>query len=158
MTRPDRWEQAADRDLARRQRAAGPLFASLVERKAPEAVRTRAEALVAAQAAMIANPERLARFDAQGAVDRATVAAHVSGEELAELDRRRAWCPPEACYTADFWQEECRRRGLPWSGQAAHEAFWAPIHAALEKLRGAEDARHATAGEQLDLLAPEPDR
>ena len=78
--------------------------------------------------------------------------------ELAELDRRRAWCPPEACYTADFWQEECRRRGLPWSGQATHEAFWAPIHAALEKLRGAEDARHATAGEQLDLLAPEPDR
>lgn len=147
----DRWENAADRDLARRQRDAGPLFAPLVERRDPEDVRARAEASVAKHQAALADPERAAQLEAQGATDRATVAAHVSADELAELDRRRAWCPKDAAYTADFWQEECRKRGLPWVRQAEHEAFWAPISAAVEEHRRREAARAAAAGEQLDL-------
>lgn len=151
MTRPDRWEKAAERETERRRRDAGPLFAPLVKPADPAEVKARTERIVAAHAAAIADPERHARLEAKGAVDRATVAAHVSPEELAELDRRRAWCPPDAAYTADFWQEECRRRGLPWVGQAEHEAFWAPINAAVEEHRRREEAKRAAAGEQLDL-------
>lgn len=149
--RADRWEKAADRELVRRQRDAGPLFAPLEERRDPEAVRARAEAMIAAQAAALLDPERAARLEAKGATDRATVAARVSAEELAELDRRRAWCPADAVFTADFWQGVCRRMGLPWVGQAEHEAFWAPINAAVEEHQRRKEANRAAAGEQLAL-------
>lgn len=149
--KPDRWEKAADRDLARRQRDAGPLFAHLEQRRDPAEVQTRAERIVAAHMVQLADPERHASLEAQGAVDRATVAAHVTPEELAELDRRRAWCPKDAVYTADFWQGQCRKRGLPWVGRAEHEAFWAPINAAVEEHNRREEAKRAAAGEQLDL-------
>ena len=151
MTRPDRWEKAADRDLARRQRDAGPLFAPLVERKDPAEVQARAEAIVEKHIAAIRDPERVAVFEARGAIDRATVAARVTAEELVELDRRRAWCPPDAAYTADFWRAECVRRGLPWANKAEEDAFWAPIYAAEEEHRRREREREAAAGEQLNL-------
>ena len=149
--RKDRWEKAADREVDRRKKAAGPLFAPLVERPDPEALQARVEARIAAQAAAINDPVDAARLEAQGAVDRATVAAHVSVEELAELDRRRSWCPKAACYTADFWQGKCREMGLPWAGQAKHEAFWAPVYAAEAAAQAKLDAQAAAAGEQLDL-------
>ena len=57
--RPDRWEKAADRDLARRQRDAGPLFAPLEQRQNPEAVRARAEAIVAKHMAAISGTNAL---------------------------------------------------------------------------------------------------
>ena len=149
--KPDRWEKAADRDLARRQRDAGPLFAPLVERKDPAEVQARAEAIVKKHMAALRDPERAAHLEAKGQQDRATVAAHVTIEELAELDRRRSWAPADAVYTADFWQCQCRERGLPWVGQAEHEAFWAPIYAAEDEHRRREREREAAAGEQLNL-------
>lgn len=147
--RADRWQKAADRDLARRQRDAGPLFAPLVERRDPDDVRARVEAKIAAQMAALTDPVRAAQLEAKAQVDRATVAAHVSAEELAELDRRRAWCPADAVYGADFWGGACRRLGLPWVGQAEHEAFWAPVKAALAEQERRE--REAPIAEQLAL-------
>ena len=147
----DRWEKAADRDLARRQRDVGPLFAPLVERRPSAEVQARAEAIVEKHLAAIRDPDRAARLKAQGQADRATVAAHVSAEELAELDRRRSWCPATAEYTADFWRDQCRKRGLPWATKATEAAFWAPINAAVDAHRRREEAKRAAAGEQLDL-------
>lgn len=149
MTTPDRWEKAADRELARRQHDAGPLFAPLVQRRDPEAVRARAEAIVAKHMAAIAQGHEEA--EARGQVARATLAEHVSSEELAEIDRRRAACPPSGEYTADVYGGECRRRGLPWPGREAYDARWVEV-ARLEAIEAEKvRAREAAAGEQLAL-------
>lgn len=146
---PDRWKKAADRDLERRQRHAGPLFAPLVERRAPEQVRTRAEAMVAQHQAALAQSH--AEAEARGQAARATLAAHVSAEELAALDRARLSAPPSGEYTADHYCGECRRRGLSWPGKGAYDALWAEV-ARLEGEKARRDqARAAAAGEQLDL-------
>lgn len=147
--RPDRWEKAADRDLARRQRDAGPLFAPLVERRDPAVVQTRAERIVDAHMQAIAEAETA--MERRGQEARAILAAHVTAEELAELDRQRGWYPPAGGYTADHYCGECRKRGLPWPGQSEHEALWAEVSrleaAAAEK----ERAQEAAAGEQMAL-------
>lgn len=148
--RPERWEKAAERDLARRQRDAGPLFAPLVKPKDPAEIQARAER----HAAQIQNwddPQEDARLEAQAAIDRATVATVVTPEELAHLDKVRVWCPAKAVFSADFWQGECRKRGLPWVRRDAHEAFWAPINAAVEAHWDREATKDRAAGEQLDL-------
>lgn len=147
---PDRWEKAAERDLARRQKAAGPLFAPLVEPKDPAEIRARAERH-ASQVNVYLDPEKELRLEAQAAIDRATVAAVVSPEELAGLDKIRSWCPRAAVYSADHWAGECRKRGLPWVGQKIHEELFALVDAAVAKLRAREAARAAAGGEQLDL-------
>lgn len=125
--RPDRWEKAADRDLARRQRDAGPLFAPLVERRDPEAVRARAEQ------ANAAFWERLRQgnieMEARGQAAREILAAHISPEELARLDAQRKIYPPTAEYTADHYCGECRRRDLPWPGKEEHDAVIAGVEA-----------------------------
>jgi hypothetical protein len=149
VTRPDRWEKAADRDLARRQRDAGPLFAPHVARRDPEAVRARAERIVDAHMTAIRDFD--VELERRGQEARATLAAHVSAADLAELDRRRAWYPPSGGYTADHYCGECRKRGLPWPGKDAYDALWAEVRRQeaieAEKAR----ARAAAAGEQLAL-------
>lgn len=147
--RPDRWEKAADRDLARRQRDAGPLFAGFVERKDPEAVRARAEAIVAKHTAAIARGH--AESEARGQEARAILAAHVSPEELAAIDRVRAACPPSGEYTADLYCGECRRRGLPWPGKEEYDALWAEVARLKAEEAKREAAKAAAAGEQLAL-------
>lgn len=144
-----RWERAAARDLERRRKAAGPLFAPLEAPAKPAEIQARAERH-AAQVDIYTDPVRDARLRAQGDVDRATVAAAVSAEELARLDKIGGWGPQTGLYHCDFWQCECRRRGLRWIGQERHEAFWAPINAAITAHRARRDAI-AKAGEQLDL-------
>lgn len=147
MTTADRWRRAAERDTARRQKAAGPLFAALVEPTSPEIAKTRAEGRIAQMAGVVADKSGA---EARGQTARLTVAAQVTADELAALDRRRAACPSSGEYTADFWSDECRRRGLPWPGQAEHEALWGPINAAVD----AEVARRSAAtGKQIDLPA-----
>lgn len=145
MTRPDRWEKAADRDLARRRRAAGPLFAPLVERRDPEEVREKTTRSVDAHMQQIADFQ--AELERRGQESRTTLAAHISPEELAELDRRRTWYPPGGAYTADHYCGECRKRGLPWPGKEEHDAFLAR----LAEVDAIVAAREAAKGEQLAL-------
>lgn len=149
MSRPDRWEKAADRDLERRQRDVGPLFAPLVERQDPEAVRARAEAIVSKHAQVIAQAHAAA--EARGLEARATLAAHVSPEELAAIDRSRASAPLTGEYTADHYCGECRRRGLPWPGKEAYDAVWSEVARLEAEEAKRERARAAAGGEQLDL-------
>lgn len=147
--RPDRWEKAADRDLARRQRDAGPLFAPLVERQAPSAIRERAERIVGAHAAAIARGH--ADAESRGQAARITLAEHVTAEELAAIDRDRATCPASGEYTADVYCGECRRRGLPYPGREAYEAVWTEVARLEAEEAQRERAREAARGEQLDL-------
>lgn len=149
MTRPDRWEKAAERETARREKAAGPLFAPLVAPADPEAVRARAEAQVAAFTRSVA--EGHAAAEIRGRVARATLAEHVTPEELARLDLMRTWYPKTGEYTADHWCGECRKRGLPWPGEAEHAALWSKVRAGLAEEWARQDAAAAAAGEQLDL-------
>ena len=149
MTRPDRWEKAAERETARREKAAGPLFAPLVPPADPAAVKARAEAQVAAFTRSVA--EGHAAAEVKGRIARATLAEHLTAEELADLDRRRAWAPKTGEYTADFYCGECRKRGLPWPGEAEHTALWTQVRAGLAEEWARQDAAAAAAGEQLDL-------
>lgn len=125
MSRPDRWHKAAERANARAERDAGPLFAPLVAKVAPETVQARAESMTARQAGDLAESQRRQADDAAAA--REAVSWVVTPEELELLDHRRAAAPPSAEYSADFWTGQCQRRGLPWPGRDAHLDLWAEV-------------------------------
>ena len=147
--RPDRWEKAAERETARREKAAGPLFAAFVTPADPEAVKARAEKQIEAFNRSVR--EGHAASEIRGRIARATLAEHVTPEELAELDRRRACAPKTGEYTADHYCGECRRLGLPWPGQEKYDALWSVVNAALAEEWARQDAAAEAAGEQLDL-------
>lgn len=149
MSRPDRWEKAAERETARRRRDAGPLFAALVAPADPAAVKARTERIVDAHARAI--EQHQIEAEQRGQEARAILAAHVTPEELAAIDRRRAACPPSGGYTASVYSDACRERGLPWPGKEAYDALWGEVHR-LEAIEAQKEAaRAAAAGEQLDL-------
>lgn len=125
MSRPDRWQRAAERANERAERAAGPLFVAFAAKTTPEAVQARTESLVARQAGAMAESER--RMAEHAAEARETVSWVVSPEALVMLDYRRSASPPTSAFSADFWCGEARRRCLPWPGRDAYADLWAEV-------------------------------
>jgi hypothetical protein len=146
MTRPDRWQKAAERANARAARDAGPLFAAFATRTTPDVVLVRTEARIV----RMSERDRVwqERQDAAGAVARANVAAVLSPDELAALDAHRAeFAPPTAEYSANFWITQCRKRGLDWPGRAEHEELFRQVREGV----AAAEAKTVDAQEQLAL-------
>lgn len=155
--KPDRWEESAKRQNERLA-ARDPLFAhaGLVPQTTAEEQRRKVEGNWARFEAEKAASD--AAGHAEGERRRAWVAARIHPDELAELDRRRSWCPPDGAYSADFWGGEIKKRD-----DAAWLALQTPEHReSILMLRRIEaeiaERNAAPKPEQVALPAPPRER
>jgi len=156
----DRWQKSAERQNARLT-ARAPLLAhaGLVPVATAEGQQAKVEHAIGdfeRRSAALA-----AEHEAQGALFKERVAALVTAKELAELERRRAWCPKSPAYSADFWGGKLKKLD-PVRWRAMQDPAWI---ATWDAVYAAEAARLAPAPlvEQLDLpsgmrVAPQPVR
>lgn len=149
MSKPDRWEKSAERQNERLA-AKSPLLAhaGLVPVATAEGQRRKVDAAqddFERRSAILA-----AKHTAVGEAYRAWVADRVTAEELTELDRRRAWCPKSAEYSADFWGGHVKKRD-PVAWRAMQDPAW---RATMDAVAALEAARPAPAPPVEQLALP----
>lgn len=144
-----RWEASAARQNERLA-AKAPLFAhaGLVPTATAEEQRRKVEAAQADQEKRRA--ELAAKHTAVGEAYRAWVAERVTAEELVELERRRAWCPPTPEYDADFWSGKLRKLD-PVRWRAMQDPAWI---ATMDAVAALEAARPVPAPPVEQLALP----